>query len=139
MTEKKVSQSAVDVGGVVSGGGADAEHFLKAAADGFPWQASLEADLSKVQKTPVGRSVQVNGQTIAGPVYVARHSRIYGVAFLGRADESTTWYCRQALTNFQRKTTWIILNGWQRWGWRNRPYRRSSLVESEVRRRRPTN
>lgn len=91
VTEKNVTQSAVDVGGVVSGGGADAEQFLNAAGKGFPWQASLEADLSRVQKTPAGRSVQVNGQTIAGPVYVARHSLIFGVAFLGRgADESTS-------------------------------------------------
>ena len=91
VTEKTVAQATVDVGGVVSGGGADAEHFLTAAGNGFPWQASLEADLSRVQKTPVGRSVQINGQMIAGPVYVARHSRIYGVAFLGRgADESTS-------------------------------------------------
>lgn len=91
VTDKLVAAASVDVGGVVSGGGTDAEHFVRAAADGFPWQASLEADLSKVQKLAAGKSATINGQQYTGPLYVARASTIFGVAFLGRgADEGTS-------------------------------------------------
>jgi len=77
--------------GEVSAVSQAATEFVDSAKNGFPWQASIEAKPSKVEEIPEGRAVVVNGQSIPGPVYVARKSRLYGVAFLPHgADENTT-------------------------------------------------
>lgn len=90
VTEKSKRDGGIDLAGNVSGGGPDAQHFLKASADGFPWGASVEADQLKIVKLAAGKSLQVNGRTITGPMYIARSSNVYGVAFLGRAADSQT-------------------------------------------------
>lgn len=77
--------------GVVSATGASALEFLANADNGFPWQASIEAMPSKVTEIPEGKTVEVNGQRIDGPIYLAKKSKLYGVAFLPRgADENTS-------------------------------------------------
>jgi hypothetical protein len=77
--------------GEVSAVSQSATEFVDSAKNGFPWQASIEAKPLKVEEIPEGRTVMVNGQSIQGPVYVARKSRLYGVAFLPHgADENTT-------------------------------------------------
>ena len=76
--------------GLVSAVTEHAKQFVESAANGFPWSASIEASPSKVDEIPEGSSVVVNGRSISGPVYVARKSRLYGVAFLPHgADENT--------------------------------------------------
>ena len=76
--------------GDVSAVSAAANEFVQSAKNGFPWQASIEAKPLRMEEIPEGRTVMVNGQSIAGPVYVARKSRLYGVAFLPHgADENT--------------------------------------------------
>ena len=76
--------------GVVSAVSDSAKQFVESAANGFPWSASIEAKPSKLEEIPEGRVIMVNGQSVAGPVYVARKSRLYGVAFLPHgADENT--------------------------------------------------
>jgi hypothetical protein len=77
--------------GEVSAVSQSATEFVDSAKNGFPWQASIEAKPLRVEEIPEGRTVMVNGQSIQGPVYVARKSRLYGVAFLPHgADENTT-------------------------------------------------
>jgi hypothetical protein len=77
--------------GEVSAVSQSATEFVDSAKNGFPWQASIEAKPLRVEEIPEGRTVTVNGQSIQGPVYVARKSRLYGVAFLPHgADENTT-------------------------------------------------
>ena len=113
VTDKLVAVSTVDVGGVVSGGGEDAEHFVKAAGNGFPWQASLEANLSRVQKLAAGKSETINGQQFTGPLYVARASRIFGVGFLGRgADEGTSVTLAAGAADFFAKETDMEYQEW---------------------------
>ena len=77
--------------GEVSAVSQSATEFVDSARNGFPWQASIEARPLRVEEIPEGRTVVVNGQSIQGPVYVARKSRLDGVAFLSHgADENTT-------------------------------------------------
>lgn len=91
VTDKSIAAGALELSGVVSFESPDAEQFLKAAENGFPWQASIEADQLRIEKLAAGKSAQINGRTVTGPVYVAKRSNVYGVAFLGRgADEGTT-------------------------------------------------
>jgi hypothetical protein len=82
--------TGVAVDGLVSGTGDAAQEFLKNNDNGYPWQASIEAGPKSTRFVKQGESVNVNGKTIAGPVYVASRSKIHGFAFLSRgADEST--------------------------------------------------
>jgi len=91
VTDKQIAAGALDMAGIVSGGGPDADHFLKASSEGFPWQASIEADNLRIEKLAAGKSAQINGRTVTGPAYIARKANVYGVAFLGRgADEGTS-------------------------------------------------
>ena len=91
VTEKQLANGVLDLAGVVSGGGKDADHFVKAAAEGFPWQASIEADNLRIEKLAAGKSTEVNGRTVSGPAYIANRANVYGVAFLGRgADQDTS-------------------------------------------------
>ena len=85
------SGKTLRLSGEVSAVSQSATEFVDSAKNGFPWQASIEAKPLKVEEIPEGRTVIVNGQSIQGPVYVARKSRLYGVAFLPHgADENTT-------------------------------------------------
>jgi hypothetical protein len=91
VTDKTIADGALTMAGKVSVPGPDADKFLQAHDNGFPWNASIEAMPSKIQEVPDGQSVQVNGQTHDGPLYVATKSRLHGVAFLPRgADENTS-------------------------------------------------
>jgi len=77
--------------GLVSGANSATQEFLAASGNGFPWQASVEVQPVEVEEVEDGDSVKANGMTHKGPIYVARKSRLYGVAFLPRgADERTT-------------------------------------------------
>jgi len=78
--------------GVASAVSPASKQFLDSAANGFPWSASIEArpDPGSTEEIPKGKTVMVNGQTVAGPVYVSRKSTLYGVAFLPHgADQNT--------------------------------------------------
>lgn len=91
VTDKTIANGTLTMAGKVSVPGPDSEKFLQAHDNGFPWQASIEALPSKIQEVSEGQTVQVNGQTHDGPVYVATKSRLHGVAFLPRgADENTS-------------------------------------------------
>src|SRR5690606_29904168 len=50
-----------------------------------------EAKPGKIEEVEKGESVEVNGQTINGPVYLARQSTLSGVAFVASgADDNTS-------------------------------------------------
>lgn len=77
--------------GEVSAVSSAADEVVQSANRGYPWQASIEAQPGKLETISAGKSRQVNGQTIEGPAYVAKNSKLYGFAFLSRgADESTS-------------------------------------------------
>lgn len=91
-TEKTNDGASIHLGGVVSGTGAAANEFLATGDNGYPWQASVEVNpTGRPVEVKAGKSVEVNGQTFEGPLYIARKSKLYGVAMLPRgADESTS-------------------------------------------------
>ena len=78
--------------GLVSGTGESAAEFLGNGDNGYPWGASVEVQPTiPPEQIKAGQSVTVNGQRFNGPIFVARKSRLYGVAFLPRpADENST-------------------------------------------------
>jgi hypothetical protein len=100
--------------GVVSAVSESAKQFVESAANGFPWSASIEAKPSKIEEIPEGRVVMVNGQSVAGPVYVARKSRLYGVAFLPHgADENTVVnVAASAVDHLHERSANMAFNQW---------------------------
>lgn len=67
------------------------DEVLGSADEGFPWQASVEADPNKLEHIASGKSLTVNGQVLAGPFYLAKPATLRGFAFLSHgADDNTT-------------------------------------------------
>lgn len=69
------------------------DEVVNSARDGYEWQASLEVQPASggVEFVKAGRSVQVNGQQLSGPLYVTRKGTLKGFAFVSHgADDNTT-------------------------------------------------
>ena len=91
VTEKINDGRQLILAGIVSGTGDSAKEVVDNAARQYPWQASVEAiPTGPLEEIKAGKSVTVNGRAIAGPVLIARKSRLYGVAFLARGADETT-------------------------------------------------
>lgn len=89
--EIAVSQQRLKLSGLMSGVGPDADEVRALATNGFPWQASMGADVDRMEFVEAGQKVTVNGRSFQGPVYVARQTVLGEVSFVGRgADTGTT-------------------------------------------------
>jgi hypothetical protein len=55
--------------------------------DGFQWEVSMENLLSKIVFLSAGQSMVVNGQTVSGPVYIAKKSQLTGLAFVSNGAD----------------------------------------------------
>ena len=94
------------VNGLISGTGRSAKELVADADNGFPWQASIGASVTKAIFIPEGHQETVNGQTVDGPAYIARQSKLGEVSFvsLGADDDTETHLLRanqaDSLNNF---------------------------------------
>ena len=85
-----VSNSKLEVSGVISGVGSTAQEVIATSENGFPWQASLGASADKVVFIPEGKTAQANDREFKGPVYIARKSTLGEVSFVALgADDDT--------------------------------------------------
>jgi hypothetical protein len=69
------------------------DEVIQSADDGYQWQASLEVAPKRggVEFVKAGQKVTVNGQQLAGPLYVTRKGTLKGFAFVSHgADDNTT-------------------------------------------------
>ncbi len=87
---KTVAQ--LEVEGVLSGHNAKTEEIIATAGNGFPWQASIGADMVRREFVRAGASVKVNGRTFRGPLIVARETVLkeVSVVSLGGDDNTST-------------------------------------------------
>lgn len=64
---------------------------VQSAAAGYQWQSSLEVNPKQIETVKAGKSVTVNGQEFAGPIYVTRKGVLKGFAFVSHgADDNTS-------------------------------------------------
>ncbi len=64
---------------------------IESAAAGYQWQASLEVTPKQVDEVKAGKTVEVNGQSFKGPLYVTRKGVLKGFAFVSHgADDNTS-------------------------------------------------
>lgn len=77
--------------GIANAATAARDEVINSAADGYQWQASLEVAPIKIDQIAKGKTVEVNGQQITGPVYVTREGTLKGFAFVSHgADDNTS-------------------------------------------------
>ena len=87
--------------GICSAASDARDEVVGSAANGFKWQASIEAmPLDELEIVADGEVVTVNGQQLSGPFYLARKSSLYAFAFLSHgADDNTTVTIAAAAAN----------------------------------------
>ncbi len=87
---------AVDAGrliaeGIVSRDTGAAREVVASGKRGFPWQASIGAQVAQAEFIRAGKSVTVNSRTFEGPLYVARRTVLGEISFVDLgADGNTT-------------------------------------------------
>ena len=86
-----ISESGIDVEGIVSADNDDSREVTNSSRRGFPWQSSIGASVQRWEKIADGKQVTVNGKTFTGPLLVARESTLNETSFvtLG-ADRGTS-------------------------------------------------
>jgi hypothetical protein len=91
VTEHVNDGKQILLSGLLSAATDACEEVIASSKKGFEWEASIEALPTKAPEfIAAGSTVTVNGSTFDGPVFVARESTLFGVAFLGQgADERT--------------------------------------------------
>lgn len=110
-----ISATAIDIEAVVSSTSPDAQEIVALGKNGFPWQASVGVDVT-ASPTFISEkdTVNVNGQTFAGPLNVVRGGEMFETSVLPLgADKTTTaavaasmeQQTMSAETNNQQNTT----------------------------------
>lgn len=84
------TQSSLTAEGYISRETPWARDVVLSSKKGFPWQASIGADVLSVVFVPEGEKVMANNQVIEGPVYYIDKSRLAEISFVDLgADEDT--------------------------------------------------
>lgn len=77
--------------GTASAATAARDEVIASADGGYQWQASLEVSPKQIETVKAGKTVNVNGQELSGPLYVARKGVLKGFAFVSHgADDNTS-------------------------------------------------
>ena len=89
-TNVNINAGSIKAEGVVSGANQHVEELIASSGNGFPWQASIGAQIDSVSEIDRGETVQVNGRTFRGPLLVARKSTLKEISFVALgADDNT--------------------------------------------------
>lgn len=78
------------IDGVVSGTGPAAAEVVRNSDNGFPWQASIGADILAIEDIAHGVEVVINSQTFTGPLCVVRASRLSESSFVALGNDDST-------------------------------------------------
>ena len=108
----RVEGSQLLVSGVVSGAGAVAQEIIQSGMNGFPWQASIGADVTNVETVTKGKSAHANGRTFEGPVNIVRQSRLSEVSFVARGADDDTSARIAANKNNNKESIEMKFNAW---------------------------
>lgn len=86
-----VAKNQLKLSGVVSADNAHAKEIVGSSKNAFPWQSSIGATLTaEPEFVDQGQTVFVNGRKHAGPVFVARKSRLFEASFVSLGADSRT-------------------------------------------------
>jgi hypothetical protein len=85
-----LTERRLRVAGLMSGVGPAALEVLQLADNGFPWQASIGADVNRSERVATGDSVRVNGRNWEGPLIVIRKSTLREISFVPMGADPNT-------------------------------------------------
>jgi hypothetical protein len=109
----------LNLAGIASAATSARNEVVESAADGFVWQASVEADPTKLELVKAGATVSVNGQDFTAPakggrpLYVARESVLKGFAFVSHgADDNTTVSIAATAASNKERTMKAEVKSW---------------------------
>lgn len=89
------------------------DEVIGSAEDGYQWQASLEVNPSKVETVKAGKTIEVNGQSFTGPLYVTRKGTLKGFGFVSHgADDNTTVSIAAIAASSKEKTMKAEVKAW---------------------------
>lgn len=139
-TEIVTSGRNIRVKGVLSGPERHVTDVLQAAANGFPWQASIGASIEQLVYVDEGEKVQANGRTFTGPLYLVRKGRLNEISVVplggddrtytkvaaAAADQPTIDVVRQRGTSPEGNTM-----GFEQW-LQARGFNRDELTEDQI-------
>lgn len=89
-TSIAISATEIRLKGVISGAGPDAIEVRESGRNEFPWEASIGASntWAGMEEIATGETVQVNGRSFEGPLYVSRGALLFETSFVALgADE----------------------------------------------------
>jgi phage major head subunit gpT-like protein len=111
--EASISGGAIKLTGKLSAENEDSTQITKLAANGFPWQASVGFQPTRLENVEAGATVKVNGIDVAGPAIVARTGKLYEVSIvpLGADDSTATHVAAQGAGNMAFEA-WLKAKGW---------------------------
>lgn len=89
-TDQITVTASVDVAGVISAANEHAGEVIESGDNGFPWQSSIGLYVARMAFVDEEEEVEVNGQTFAGPILVARETTLKEVSFVALGADDTT-------------------------------------------------
>lgn len=108
------TDSSLKLAGVISGAGPDAAEVQAAAANGFPWKASVGVRPDKLEFVGEGVKTKVNGKTFTGPLEVARKSTLGETSFVAMAADrkATTRIAATAAPTTNKEASAMTFHEW---------------------------
>lgn len=76
--------------GVISRTTPAAADVVASGKNGYPWQASIQASISAREFVDAGKSAKANGKNWAGPVLIARKTKLLEISFVDLGADDTT-------------------------------------------------
>jgi hypothetical protein len=88
LTDYENDKKQIRVAGQLSAATEHRDQVAKSAADGYAWDASIEATMARPEKLHSGKTAVVNGRTISGPTTIFRASVLDAIGFVDRGADS---------------------------------------------------
>lgn len=106
----EITPTKLSLAGVISAEGTAAQEVVASSRNGFPWQASVGASVDEIEVLGEGQTAVVNGQTVRGPLLIARKSSLGEVSFVPRGADSKT--SARVAASATRKATAMTFEQW---------------------------
>lgn len=113
-TSVEISQQRIKASGVVSAGNEHSGEIVALAKNGFPWQASIGAKSTRMERVDAGEKVKVNGKTFTGPLLVARGAILKEISFVALgadANSSASVAARNKGNDMTEFEKWLTAKG----------------------------
>jgi len=89
-TDIVIVDNSIMADGLISRETQWARDVAKSGTNGFPWQASIGAEVLEAEFISPGQSVAVNGRTFKGPLQVIRRAVLHEISFVDSGADSRT-------------------------------------------------